>query len=265
MPEAPDIERLLATAVSGRVEQDGATWFLKKGDAAMLRAEARGLEMLAEADAVRVPRCFGVHEAGSETVLVVEWLPLQPLSAVAGEKLGRQLAKQHEIMAELHGLDEDNFIGLGVQRNRQSANWCEFFRENRLLPLLEDLRSAEWHEEGLALARSLHEFLGGHAPAASLLHGDLWAGNAAMLQGDVPVIFDPAVHFGDRECDLAMTKLFGGFPSSFYEAYESEWPLPAGWEQREPLYRLYHVMNHARLFGGSYLAESGRIIRQLTG
>jgi fructosamine-3-kinase len=107
-------------------------------------------------------------------------------------------------------------------------------------------------------------FFENYEPAPSLLHGDLWAGNAASVDG-APVIFDPAVHYGDRESDIAMTRLFGGFGESFYEAYNEAWPLDEGYRQREPLYQLYHVLNHLNLFGGAYLGRAESLIARLLG
>ena len=265
-PLPVDIEHILAVASSGKVTVGEHAFFLKTAsDDAMLHAEAEGLELLASADVVRLPRCYGVHATDHHEVLLLEWLDLRPLSGDAAAMLGRKLARQHRMTAPHHGLANDNFIGAGRQRNTPSSDWLSFFRDCRLLPMLEDLAGESWHEDGLALADSLDDMLGDHHPEPALLHGDLWTGNAAMLPDGEPVIFDPAVHFGDRECDLAMTKLFGGFPAGFYDAYQSAWPLPDGWREREPLYQLYHLLNHARLFGGGYLDQSGRVIRRLLG
>ena len=109
----------------------------------------------------------------------------------------------------------------------------------------------------------LPAFFPGHEPLPSLLHGDLWSGNAAALAGGEPVIFDPAIYYGDREADLAMTELFGGFPPAFYEAYGAEYPLDAGYATRRQLYNLYHVLNHLNLFGGGYRVQAERMIAQL--
>lgn len=266
MHELPvDIDRLLAVASSGKVTVGEHDFFLKTaGDRAMLHAEAEGLALLAETDAVRVPQCYGIHRDGNDQdVLILEWLELRTLSNDAAAALGRGLAQQHRVTARHHGLENDNFIGMGRQHNAPSADWPTFFRDCRLMPLLKDLAGEHWYKAGLELADSLDGILGSHQPEPSLLHGDLWGGNAAMLPNETPVIFDPAVHFGDRECDLAMTKLFGGFPPAFYHAYEEAWPLPQGAAGREPLYQLYHVLNHARLFGGGYVAQAGRLIQQL--
>lgn len=250
-----------------RIELDGQALFLKTApDAAMLNAENEGLRMLAAAGAVRVPRSYGVHRIAGRDVLVVEWLDLRSLGPQAAASLGRGLARQHRITAELHGLEHDNFIGLGRQENRQTENWLEFFARSRLQPQLQRLPASysSLRKSGFSLLENIDKLLAGHAPEPSLLHGDLWGGNVAALDDGTPVIFDPAVHYGDRECDLAMSELFGGFPREFREAYEEGWPLPAGWERREPLYQLYHVLNHVNLFGGGYAAQAERLINHLS-
>lgn len=242
-----------------------ALYFVKSGEYAMLHAEADGLQQLAQANAVSVPQHHGVHEIDGSPYLVLEWMPLQGMNDSAATQLGQQLAQQHRHIAGQHGYGQDNFIGLMPQLNKPCRNWAEFFATQRLQPQLDCLRerhAIDWQDDAQQLIDGMDELLAGHEPPASLLHGDLWAGNAVMTNG-VPVIFDPAVHFGDRECDLAMTRLFGGFPESFRRTYEEIWSLPAGWQQREPLYQLYHVLNHANLFGGGYIAQAERIVRKL--
>ena len=161
--------------------------------------------------------------------------------------LGRMLAQVHRSNARRFGWQRDNFIGLGEQPNGWSDDWAEFFLEKRLKPqaakcgLLDQLPDVRW-------------ILAGHRPAPSLLHGDLWNGNAGFT-ADGPVIFDPAVYYGDHEADLAMTELFGGFPPDFYASYQKEFPLDAGYERRKHLYNLYHLLNHLNLFGSGYFGQ----------
>jgi fructosamine-3-kinase len=113
------------------------------------------------------------------------------------------------------------------------------------------------------LLNALPQLLAGHNPQPALVHGDLWSGNAAVTQDGEPVILDPATYYGDREVDIAMTELFGRFPSSFYAAYNAAYPLDAGYAQRKTLYNLYHIINHFNLFGGGYGAQANRMIDQL--
>jgi len=181
--------------------------------------------------------------------------------------MGRMLAAVHRATGSRYGWRRDNFIGSAPQCNREHDDWTAFWRDMRLLPQLEAAErnglGARLIDSGRKLAGSLSRLLAGHAPQASLLHGDLWSGNAAFLAGGAPVVFDPAVYRGDREADLAMTELFGGFPRAFYAAYADAWPIDAGYAMRRDLYNLYHVLNHANLFGGGYAAQAQSMIGRL--
>ena len=181
--------------------------------------------------------------------------------------LGRALAIVHSVRGKFFGWRRDNYIGRTPQLNRRSSSWSDFWRDARLRPQLELGRKnglrASLLEKGGRLVEATPRLLSGHAPAASLLHGDLWGGNAGFLAGGAPVLFDPAVYWGDRETDLAMTELFGGFPPDFYAAYAETAPLDAGYAARKPLYNLYHVLNHANLFGGGYASQAERMIDRL--
>jgi fructosamine-3-kinase len=152
------------------------------------------------------------------------------------------------------------------QLNAPGGDWVAFWRGRRLGYQL-NLAAAKGHGRlaagGARLMEKLPAFFVGHTPAPSLLHGDLWSGNAAMTAGGEPVVFDPAVYYGDREADLAMTELFGGFPPPFYEAYRAEFPLDPGYGTRKHLYNLYHVLNHLNLFGGGYGAQAAGMIERL--
>ena len=165
------------------------------------------------------------------------------------------------------GWPRDNTIGTTPQVNAWGDDWAEFFRDRRIAPQLA-LAARNGHggalqRDGERLLAAIPALLAGHAPAPSLLHGDLWSGNAACLATGEPVIFDPAVYYGDREADLAMTELFGGFGADFYAAYRDAWPLPDGYERRRTLYNLYHVLNHLNLFGGGYGAQAETMIARL--
>ncbi len=239
------------------------------GGAAGLEAEAAGLSELAGAHAVRTPRVLARGSAGRSAFLALEWIDSRPAGRAAEHRLGEQLAAQHRVTAALFGFEDDNLIGRTRQPNGWLADWTEFFRERRLRPQLAlavQNGFAELLEKpGARLLESVDGLLAGHRPQASLLHGDLWAGNWLADERDEPVIFDPAVYYGDREADLAMTRLFGGFGRAFYDAYHGAAPLPAGHAVRAELYNLYHVLNHANLFGGGYARQARASIDRLLG
>ena len=266
---------------------DGArSFFVKVQPAARLgwfEAEAAGLTALDAANAVRVPCvvCHGV--AAGQAYLVLEHLALKSNGDAA--QLGRLLAQQHRTRAPQFGGSRDNWIGATPQPNAWCDSWIDFWREQRLgfqLRLAaENGYGGALQTDGDVLLANLGAFFDSYAPAPSLLHGDLWGGNHGYLAdgatdlscpsghgkaeypGGAPVIFDPAVYFGDRECDLAMTELFGGFAPAFYAAYREAWPLDAGYTVRKTLYNLYHVLNHANLFGGGYVEQAARMTGQL--
>ena len=179
----------------------------------------------------------------------MEWLQLSASGDFAG--LGTVLAAAHRKAGPRFGWRRDNYIGATPQANGWCDDWAQFWLERRLRPQIA-LAASKGFDIRIP---DLGPILRNHRPQPSLLHGDLWSGNAAFTTGGVPVLFDPAVYYGDREADLAMTELFGGFPAEFYAAYEAQFPLPAGYAQRKHLYNLYHLLNHLNLFGGGYLAQ----------
>ncbi len=233
----------------------------------MLESEAEGLRELDAANAVRVPTVLGSGAVENGSFLALEWIELCPASAEDQARLGTQLARQHRVLATQFGWGCSNTIGSTDQVNTWSDDWATFFREHRLRFQLE-LAQRNGHggrlqESGNRLLERIGDLLGDHRPAPSLLHGDLWGGNAAADPSGAPVIFDPAVYFGDREADLAMTRLFGGFSREFYAAYEAAWPLPPSASGRADLYNLYHVLNHLNLFGTGYLGQAQGLIDRL--
>jgi len=227
-------------------------------------AESDGLEALAAAG-LRVPAPLGRGETQKDAFLVLEYLELRENGDYSA--LGRALAAVHSVRREDYGWHRDNYIGATPQLNRRSSSWADFWREARLMPQLElagkNGLGKALSRKGEQLAAALPQLLAGHAPPASLLHGDLWSGNAGFLAQGAPVLFDPAVYFGDREADLAMTELFGGFPQDFYSAYAEAAPLDQAYAARKTLYNLYHVLNHANLFGGGYAMQAERMIDRL--
>lgn len=251
------------------VEDGTSRWFVKTNDASHadgFAAEADGLGAIVAAG-VRAPRPLCRGADATHAWIVMEFVELGGSPDPA--RLGEQLAKLHSATADAHGWHRDNYIGATPQRNARTADWAEFWRNERLVPQLE-IAARNGLGEGLAragetLIAALPRLLAGHRPRPSLLHGDLWGGNAGYLAGGEPIVFDPAVYYGDREADLAMTALFGGFPGDFYAAYRAIAPLPPGYEVRRTLYNLYHVLNHANLFGGGYAAQAEAMMLRLLG
>ena len=237
-------------------------------DASAFAAEAEGLAALAAARTLRVPQVLACGATADDAFLALEWLERGPGDEHTERRLGEGLATLHGVTATRCGFAHDNFIGRTAQANGWEEDWARFFTERRLRPQLAlavaNGFGALLEEPGGRLLAGVGALLGQHRPAASLLHGDLWGGNwLATADGD-PVIFDPAVYYGDRETDLAMTELFGGFGPRFYRAYAAAAPLPPGAELRRELYNLYHVLNHANLFGAGYARSAhGMIVRLL--
>ena len=228
-------------------------------------AEVEGLRAIDRTGAVRVPSVVRYGTGADTAWLVLEWLDL--VNGGRGAALGRALALLHATTAPRFGWHRDNTIGPTPQANDWCDDWTAFFRDRRLVPQLE-LAARNGHADlaqaGYALLQRILDLLADHRPRPSLLHGDLWSGNAATLAGGEPVIFDPAVYYGDAEADIAMAALFGGFDTAFFEAYASVAPLASGHVRRRTLYNLYHVLNHANLFGGGYLAQARRMMDELS-
>ena len=270
----PFIPNEMSTVAGGDISQayrvaDAVdSFFVKTQPAsrvAMFEAEAAGLAALAAARAVRVPAVVAVGTTADVAYLVLEDLPLRAAGNAAA--LGAQLAQQHRAHAARFGWQQDNWIGANAQPNGWRDDWLAFWRDQRLG---HQLRLAAGNglggalqREGDALLARLDAFFDGYALSPSLLHGDLWGGNHGYLADGTPVLFDPAVYYGDRECDLAMSELFGGFAPAFHAAYREAWPLDAGYAVRKTLYNLYHVLNHANLFGGGYAGQAQRMASQL--
>lgn len=253
-----------------RVRDGQRCFFVKTGmpeAAAMFAAEAEGLRALSAVAVLRTPTPVTQGATGEFAYLVMEALDLKPLDAASGAHLGTALARLHRHAGTQYGWASDNFIGATPQCNSFHRDWPYFFADRRLRPQL-DLAGARGMDRGLVrrgheLAERIGSLFLEYRPPPSLLHGDLWGGNAARLAGGEPVVFDPACYHGDRETDLAMAELFGGFPGAFFAAYRAEWPLDKDFERRKPLYNLYHVLNHFNLFGAAYLRQAERMIDSL--
>lgn len=255
---------------------DGGLLFAKTAKVsalALLEAEADGLASLAlaaEGSGLLLPRPRALGPCGDEAVLLLDWLALDGAcsSAEGWRRLGQGLARLHRRSLEIpcadgdgigagFGWPRDNVIGSTPQSNGWLPAWGAFFRRRRLEPQLALLARRGVRLRGsTALLERLEDWLAEHRPQPVLVHGDLWSGNAALTAGAAGALFDPAVHRADREVDLAMAQLFGGFPASFFEGYEQEWPLPQGHRSRVRLYNLYHLLNHANLFGGGYVSQA---------
>ncbi len=242
-------------------------YFLKSGadDVAMFAKEANGLQELAKANALRIP---AVYKATAHWLLL-EYIPPGRPGRNFFRSFGEKFAAMHRYSAETYGFSEDNFIGATPQLNRPSMeaarNWGRFYWENRLLPqyYFAEKRGygGELQQPFAKLEGKIADIIGDSEETPALLHGDLWSGNFLVDEEGEACIIDPAVYYGHREADLAMTRLFGGFAEEFYRAYNDAWPLPAGYEYRENLYKLYHVLNHLNLFGSGYLSQSLLLIK----
>jgi len=243
-------------------------WFLKYHRGApdgMFAAEARALQQISLQQCIRVPEPIAHGNDGDTAWLVLEFLELFPHGSDV--LLGEQLAALHSIHFDQFGWEQDNFIGSSIQNNTKNNSWVEFWRKERLQPQFAMANTAGFGTRlaGKAdqLLDKLNHIMADHQPAASLLHGDLWAGNKAFTQNGMPVIFDPASYYGDRETDIAMTELFGGYGPEFYSAYEAHAPLSDSYQLRRDLYNLYHMLNHLNLFGAGYLCRCENIIDHL--
>ena len=229
--------------------------------------EVEGLQALADSGTVSVPRAIARSDDGDEAAwLLLEWVEEGTPSTSSWRGMGRNVAGLHRSWSEdRYGWQSDNVIGTLDQSNGWFDDWCEFWGQQRILPLAWSLRAegaiASEHLTVIEdFADRLYTLLGEAAEAdgPSLLHGDLWSGNVLFAHADEAVLIDPAVYVGHREVDLAMCRLFGGFPATFFHAYAETWALQPDHERRLPAYQLYPLLVHARLFGGGYVASALR-------
>ena len=229
----------------------------------MFEAESKGLQLLRRQNAIKIPEVIGFGEEGSYQFLLLEFVEQKSRSKNYWHQLGNRLASLHRCSAELFGLDHDNYIGSLNQLNHQHSSWLTFFIEQRLnvqlkLAVESSQLNLEWRRKFDALYLKLPSLLPEEKP--SLLHGDLWSGNLITDEKGEPCLIDPAIYFGNREADLAMTKLFGGFENEFYVSYHKAFPLQPGYEKRVDLYNLYPLLVHVNLFGGSYKNQVENIL-----
>ncbi len=253
-----------------RVSDGERAFFVKLNRAdklSMFEAEFAGLEELAQADAVRVPGPICTGSLQNECYLVLEYLSLGHSTSTSSRQLGHDLAQLHHTQQSQFGWHRDNTIGSTPQINQWEDDWSLFWQRHRLgfqLDLAEKRGAPrKLLDRGRKLMEQLSHFFSDYQPVPSLLHGDLWGGNWSADDSGNPVIFDPAIYYGDREADIAMTELFGGFSSDFYAAYREAWPIDPGYSERRDLYNLYHILNHFNLFGGGYSGQAGHTIDKL--
>lgn len=233
----------------------------------MFAAEAQGLQEMSATDAVRVPKVICHGRTGSDSFLVLEYIPLGGLRGKAAGLLGEQLAHMHAVVQPYFGWSMDNTIGSTPQPNDRQNDWVHFYQHQRLDHQYQLAArhgfAGSLQKNGERLIEQVPAFFTDYLPQPSLLHGDLWGGNAAADDQGQPVIFDPACYYGDAEADLAMTELFGNFGSDFYAAYRNVRPIDSGYRVRKTLYNLYHILNHLNLFGGGYLGQAEAMTNQL--
>lgn len=253
-----------------RLQAEGRSFFVKLNSsarAAMFEAEAAGLEALAQTQTIRVPKLIACGQISGHAFLVLEYIALNNLDSRSEQLLGQQLAQLHLQKQPYFGWYRDNTIGSTTQVNGHYDDWLTFWSEQRLGHQLR-LAAAKGYGGrlqtlGEKLRADLKPLFSGYQLQPVLVHGDLWGGNAAADDQGNPVIYDPACYFGDRETDLAMTELFGGFSPAFYQAYQAVYPLAPGYANRKTLYNLYHILNHLNLFGQSYLHQAETMIDKL--
>ena len=263
------------TSVSGgcinqgyKISGNDTKYFVKLNDAAkieMFTAEAIGLKQMSATQTITLPLpiCWGT--AGNSSYIVLQWLDLASGNNADWQAMGRELATMHrQGIGKSFGFEINNTIGSTPQINNWMDNWADFFAEQRIgyqLKLAQ--RNGGSFPDLNRVIEAVRAKLVDHQPEPSILHGDLWSGNAAIAANGSPVIFDPATYYGDRETDIAMTELFGGFSNAFYQGYNDFWQLDAEYQKRKSIYNLYHVLNHFNLFGGSYGSQANRIMQKI--
>ncbi|MBF0266663.1 MAG: fructosamine kinase family protein [Gammaproteobacteria bacterium] len=251
------------------LQSESVSFFVKTNQASklsMFAAEASSLKLFNQVQALVTPKpiCHGIDNSSS--YLVMTYLPLT--SRGDQYQLGQAIAQMHKVKANKFGWEIDNTIGATPQYNHQMDNWLEFWITQRYQPQLSLLKekgrlSNSLNSKMQKLINNLEQYFINHQPSPSLLHGDLWGGNFSFDQNGQPAIYDPALYFGDRETDIAMTELFGGFNQDFYRGYQETYPLADSYKIRKPVYNLYHILNHANLFGSSYAMQAEQMAEKL--
>lgn len=252
-----------------RLETDAGTFFLKTNSASkypqMFEQESIGLGALRSSNTIKIPEVIAFENVNDTAYLLLEWIEQGSPIENFWDTFGVQLAQLHQNTGSQFGWSQKNYIGSLVQQNQWTASWSDFFILQRLEPQLNlTLEQGKMDVKHSKLFEKLFYKLDNLFPTESpaLLHGDLWSGNYMVDSAGVPVIMDPAVYFGHREMDLAMTKLFGGFDAQLYSSYQEVFPLENNWEERVPLCNLYPLMVHVNLFGGGYVSQVESVLRR---
>lgn len=250
-----------------RLETNEGSFFVKQNETRFLSqfsAEAENLRKISATKAILVPEPLYECSIDGRAYLVLRYIHFGPTPANGGRRMGEKLADLHSHGADQFGWASDNFIGATPQANKWTASWAEFFGRYRLAAMQEKLEAVGKTFAGLSeLIEKVDTFFTDHDPQPSLLHGDLWGGNAGFREDGEPVLFDPACYYGHDEADMAFTEMFGGFSKEFYDAYYLKRPRREGYPRRKELYNLYHLLNHVLLFGGSYEQQARQVIGSL--
>ncbi len=252
------------------LQGETTSYFIKLNQSqllAMFEAEFAGLKEIAATKTIRVPQPIICGVLSDRAFIVLEMISLSAGNKHADLQLGQNLAALHQIQYPFFGWHQNNTIGSTEQINNTSDEWSNFWRTQRIAFQLSLAKqngyATKLIRSGEKLCESMHYFFDNYSPYPSLLHGDLWSGNAAITELGEPIIYDPACYYGDRETDIAMTELFGGFSRHFYDAYKESYPLPPEYKTRKTLYNLYHILNHLNLFGESYQHQAQSMIDSL--
>ncbi|MBC8519173.1 MAG: fructosamine kinase family protein [Gammaproteobacteria bacterium] len=233
----------------------------------MFLAEFAALEEIKSSNTLLTPLPILAGSAGDSAFLVMDFIEMAGASETSEEVLGHGLAEMHKVTKPKFGWDRNNTIGSTKQINRQESSWGKFWKDHRIAPQLQwaaqQGAAPSIIENGRQLLAQIESILVDHNTIPSLLHGDLWGGNWSTTKIGDPIIYDPALYYGDRETDLAMTELFGGFSNRFYNAYNESWTLSPGYTSRKDLYNLYHILNHFNLFGGGYGRQAENLMERI--
>jgi protein-ribulosamine 3-kinase len=256
---------------AARVDTTFGTFFLKANDAfqfpLMFDKEANGLKLLKSTNLFTIPEVILISEEEGLSFLILRHIESKLMIKDFWERFGTSLAKLHRLTSPRFGFNEDNYIGSLVQSNKEHNRWVDFFVEERLEKQLRlAINSGKLNNSDSDLFRRVfinYENMISNEPP-TMLHGDLWSGNFMTGTDGEPCLIDPAVYYGHREMDISMSKLFGGFDDKFYEAYNIEYTLALGFEERIDIHNLYPLLVHVNLFGGQYISQVRGILKKFS-